>query len=105
MSLRSRKTQHLPKKETKDLRLSELNDLRRENQKLKREVAKLRREVEKTIHLDKTPPDDGWSPGHDTEFTKKSEPVCPECGSSQLEQVQLNKVFTICKKCKWRKST
>ena len=101
MSVKSRTVRNLPKKESKDVKQAELNELRRENQKLKRECSRLKREVQKQlifsshteepVMLEETP--------HKTKVEE-----CPNCGSPSLIQVKFSvNVMTVCSKCKWRK--
>jgi predicted RNase H-like nuclease (RuvC/YqgF family) len=102
VSFRARRVQHIPKRESKDVKHAELQDLRKENQKLKRECARLRRELQKQTAYSLEIEEQA-----ETESTKKyeKEQICPVCGAvNSLTQMQLSvKVLTICKKCKWRK--
>ncbi len=102
MARLNRIVQNKSKRETNEAKNAELQEIRKENQKLKREIARLRREVHKTEGY--TAPEKETSETQPARKVEK-EPTCPECGSTQLTQMQFAvKVFLICKKCKYRKA-
>ena len=98
--------QNRVKREVKDIKLSELNEIRKENQKLKRAVSKLKRELEKFEYLN-LPKDDFEEPVKTETKEKVIEPDpsgCPGCGNLKLTKVPIRgKTIIGCNICHWRK--
>lgn len=93
-----RQSGHRPKRETQDIRASEVAELRSENQHLRRENARLRRELRRSppIEVDEEGTMADKEPSSDT-------PKCPKCQSHNLIGLAMNdKNYTVCKDCKWR---
>jgi len=93
-----RQSGHRPKRETQDIRASEVAELRSENQHLRRENARLRRE------LRRQPPETNEDDSTLAEAEpSKDTPKCPKCKSHSLITLAMNdKNYTVCKDCKWR---
>lgn len=104
-----RRTQNRVKKETNDIKLSELRALRAENQKLKRDNARLRREHEKTSDAIIEEDIESLAELEAKESGKKvtvNANVCPKCHSENLAIIPAGpKVIIACKDCSWRKAS
>ncbi len=108
MAYTVRRVQNRTKKETNEVKLTELRELRSENQKLKRENARLKKDIaressrEPPIEEDEVSLAETESKG----IIIPSGNVCPNCRSQNLTIIPAGpKVITACKECSWRKAT
>jgi formamidopyrimidine-DNA glycosylase len=94
-------TQNKAKKESKEVRAKELNELRKENQVLKRDNARLRRDLDK--YLSYVPDEPEFLESLDIKVEQKTnENSCPGCNTT-LTTIDLGaKILVVCKACKWR---
>jgi regulator of replication initiation timing len=87
------------RKETKEVKNKELQELRKENQKLRRENSRLRRDLAKRLNYE---PEEATAEEFNIPAATKE--LCPECGSDNIGKMNLgSKEITVCKACKWRK--
>jgi regulator of replication initiation timing len=100
-----RQTPHRSRRETQEVRASEVQEFRAENQKLRRENARLRRELEKYLSAWGTnsagEPEDALA-GNE----KKAKPAgmgCLMCGGDKMVRIKMGaKTIVGCKDCKHR---
>jgi len=101
LSQKIRSAGNKARKESKEIKTKEFQEIRKENQRLRRENARLRREFEKYSNYE--PPED-----QTPETIKLDESIrfqCPECKSYKIINLSLgSKQITGCKECKWRQT-
>ena len=106
MAYSFRVIQNRSKKETNDVRLHELQELRKENQKLIRENRRLRKSLEKYLNqIDNFDDEEveSLAVAQPTSTPKQDKEVCPDC-QGDFDVVDLGiKVLLFCKNCKYRK--
>jgi formamidopyrimidine-DNA glycosylase len=97
----SRLQQHKPPRDSKEVKLAEFNEIRKENNRLKREVARLKKELNKRAEY--VEPVDPPEP-------MAKEPIvpvgrsCPGCGSPLKEVKVFNKTLMVCGECQYKKA-
>lgn len=95
----SRTTQH--KQEREERKSKELQDLKRENDKLEKQVARLRKQLAKTITESENAEEEAQEDNVMMKPTVKL-PVC-ECGGTSLKEIVMgSKTYRYCSTCKKR---
>lgn len=101
MSYNIRRVQNKQKKETNEIRNSELQLLRQENQRLKKINKRLRKNLEKFATFE---PIEETTSLAEVEGPTASN-SCPQCQSNNISIVDLGlKRLSVCKNCLWRKT-
>jgi regulator of replication initiation timing len=101
--------QNKSKRESKEVKAKELQDLRKENQQLRRENSRLRRDLDKRLSYE--PDTNANTSDAGLEIAEiiqipstMNKECCPNCSSTNIGKMDLgHKEITVCKICKWRK--
>lgn len=101
MSYKVHRVQNKQKRETNEIRTSELYDLRRKNQQLARENSRLKKELRK---VDLSPVDEVEESLGEKDKTNGNH--CPKCNAPGLTSIPFaNRIIIGCKECLWRKTS